>query len=340
MRRSGLVALLVWGVVLPTAWAQVDRAALVLVGAKVLKVEVLRQQGGYSLGSGVVVGDGQVITNCHVTRDGIGIHVLRGDNRWRAEAQARDAEHDLCLLRVPGLLAEPGVKLGAAQHLKVGQSVTAVGYTGGLGIQSSSGNITGLHRYDGTLVIQSDNWFSSGASGGALFDDQLNLVGVLTFRLRGGNAHYFAAPTEWLQPMLDGRMPYEAVGPGDARELAYWQKPAEQQPLFLQAVALARDMRWIELEALSARWTGTDATDPAPWAMWGLALEQLGKLGDAQRALERSVAIDPTDGPVWLRLGQIYARQGALELAQEVRYRLDRLAPDLARQLDLRPAGS
>jgi tetratricopeptide (TPR) repeat protein len=248
------------------------------------------------------------------------------------------------MLKVPGLQAEHGVALGQAVGLKTGQSVTAVGYTGGLGIQSSSGSVIGLHRYEGAPVIQSDNWFSSGASGGALFDDQLRLVGVLTFRLRGGSAHYFAAPAEWLRPMLDGSVPFQVVAPGDARTLAYWQKPAEQQPLFLRAAALERDLRWSELATLSTRWSQDDAADAAPWSALALALENLGRLPDAQRALQRSLAIEPEDGTGWLRMGRLHVRLGEVDKAHEVQVRLLRLAPELAaelaRELPVRATGS
>ncbi len=219
--------------------AEVKRAELVQAATSVLKVEVLRQQGGYALGSGVFLGDGLVVTNCHVTRDGVGVQVLRGGTRWRAQSQARDAEHDLCVLRVPGLDAA-GVVLGSAAALKTGQSVTALGYTGGLGIQSSAGRVLVLHGYDGSHVIQSDNGFSSGASGGALFDDHLRLVGVLTFRLRGGAAHYFAAPVEWLRPLIEGQFEFHAVAPDRSGIVPYWQREPALQPQFLQATALER----------------------------------------------------------------------------------------------------
>ena len=318
--------------------AELERASLMRAGASVLKVEVLRQQGGYALGSGVVVGDGLVVTNCHVTRGGVGVHVLRGDQRWPARAQAIDAEHDLCLLRVPGLAVD-SVALGRASALKTGQSVTAVGYTGGLGVQTSSGAVVALHRHDGGHVIQTDNWFSSGASGGALFDDHLHLVGVLTFRLRGGAAHYFAAPVEWLRPMIEGSLEFHALAPGKDAPVPlatpYWQREPDLQPNFLQAAALERDSKWPELEALAVRWSLAVADDAAPWAAQALALARQGRLAEAGRALEQSLAIEPHSGAAWLQLGRLYLRQGANERALEVRRRLEALDPARASELDV-----
>ena len=286
------------------AAAEVDRPAFIKLAASVLKIEALRVQGGYSLGSGVVVGTEQVVTNCHVTRDAREIYVLRGGVRWRVQSQASDADHDLCLLRAPGLVADP-VELGSTRGLTVGQSVNALGYTGGIGIQNSPGEVLALHRLDGASVIRSSNWFSSGASGGGLFDDELHLVGILTFRLRGGAAHYFTAPTEWLAPLLVDRGREHAVTPLGVGELAFWQRPVERQPLFLRAAALEQQEKWPELQLLATGWARADTTDPEPWYLLGLALLRQDRRPEAQRALECSLAIEPRYPPAMLQWSEL-----------------------------------
>jgi hypothetical protein len=316
----------------PQASATLERERLFEAAASVLKIEVSRQQGGYSLGSGVVVGPGRVVTNCHVTQSAVGISVVRGDERWRVESQARDPGHDLCVLKVPQLRA-PSVAIGQSTALQAGQAVAAVGFTGGQGLQNSTGQVVDLHRLDGGYVIQSDNWFSSGASGGALFDEQMRLVGVLTFRLRGGQLHYFASPVEWLQPLLAEGADYRAVAPANPVDQYYWQRQPPAQPAFLQAAALQRDLKWPELESLARRWGEADATDPAPLNALARALEGMGRLGDAMRALEQSLKLAPSAAGTWLHLGQLALREGQLAKAREIRQRLDTLAPALAATL-------
>ena len=312
--------------------AEMDRASFIALGASVLKIEVLRAQGGFSLGSGVVVRPHKVVTNCHVTRDAAQIHILRSGARWLVESQAVDMEHDLCVLHVPGIKAT-AVTVGPSRDLRVGQPLTALGYTGGLGIQNSSGDVVALHRHDAGSVIQSTNWFSSGASGGGLFDTELRLVGILTYRLRGGAAHYFAAPVDWLQPMLDDATRYEPVKPIARDLLPYWQKPVAMQPNFLRAASLERDGKWVELESLAARWATSHADDAEPWYLQGLALAELNRLPDAQRALERSVHLESASGEAWFRLGLVYLRQGLRGLSDGARIKLEALKPDLASKL-------
>jgi serine protease Do len=287
------VALAVWLLAVASVRAEIDRAVLVSLAASVLKIEVLRAQGGFSLGSGVVVAPDTVVTNCHVTRDALKINVLRDGARWEVESQLSEVERDLCLLRVPGLRAN-AVPLGRADEVRTGQAVMALGFTGGAELRSSPGLVLAMHRFDGGRVIQTSTGFSSGASGGGLFDESLHLVGILTFRLRGGEAHYFAAPVEWLQTMLDrpDAIGYNAVAPDRSQQLAYWQRLPPDQPRFLKAALLQRNDQWPELEALAAEWTRADADDPEPWYLSGLALTGMNRLPEAQRALACSLAIE------------------------------------------------
>lgn len=218
-----------------TVQAELDRAAFIALSSKVLKIEATRQQGGYALGSGVLVAPQRLLTNCHVTRDARDIHAYQFGVRLRVAAQTSDVPRDLCLLTVPGLAGE-AVAHGASGALRAGQAVAALGYTGGLGLQNSAGEVVALHPYDGAQVIQSSNWFTSGASGGGLFDDDSRLVGIMTFRLRGGTAHYYSVPVEWAADLLarDGNAA-RAVAPLPPAEQAFWQRPHQLQPPFLHA---------------------------------------------------------------------------------------------------------
>jgi serine protease Do len=315
-----------------SAWAQADRASMIRLSASVWKIEVQREQGGYSLGSGVSVAGDQVLTNCHVTQDARAVHVVRGGQRWRAAAQAADAEHDLCLLRVPGLAAG-AVALGDSLSLHPGQAVTALGYTGGMELQHSPGEVVALHRLDGGRVIQSSNAFTSGASGGGLFDEQMRLVGILTFRLRGGAAHYFSAPVEWLRPLQQDSSRFADVLPPRAAQPAFWQRSDAAQPNFMRAAVLERERRWDELEGLAFNWTRADADDPQPWYLHGLALGRLQRWPESQRALERSLQLEPASQQAWFRLGLVHTEQGQLDLARQARGQLEGLKSELAAEL-------
>ena len=296
MRR----ALLLWWAVAaiaatPAQASTTDPAALVRLAGSVLRVEAPTVRGTLAVGSAVTVAPERVVTNCHVTREARVVYVIRGGVRWEAQEQSSDVERDLCLLHVPGLVS-PAVPMSSAGQLVVGQEVAALGFTGGAMMQRSLGDVLALHRHDGAAVIQSSTWFSSGASGGGLFDGQGALVGVLTFRLRGGAAHWFAAPVEWVHQMLDEpqRMQAAPVKPLDTALTAYWQRPSGLQPRFLRAAVMQRDQAWTDLMQLSREWLDNEGDDAEPWDLLGTAFEQLGRLDDARDALQCALQLAPS----------------------------------------------
>ncbi len=293
--KALLATLLLFWSLLPLVAAALEREDRVRLGASVLRVEAPRNDGGgASFGSAVAVAHEAVVTNCHVTRDAERILVVLGGLRHSVSAQAVDVEHDLCLLQVPGLRA-PAVTLGRAAELAIGQPLTALGYTGGAALRASAGKVVQLHRHDAAHVIQSSTGFSSGASGGGLFDEGGRLVGVLTFRLRGGD-HYFAAPAEWVQALLDsaaqGR--FAEVAPIGHPRLAFWETPESTRPRFLQAAALQQGARWTELQAYARAWLRLTPSDAEPWALLGLSLVSAGRMPEGRTALECALRLDAT----------------------------------------------
>lgn len=305
------------------AQVPVDRANLVSLSASVLKVEARRAEGGFGLGSGVAIARDRVVTNCHVTRDAVRVQVQRGGVRWTADAEHRVPEQDLCVLRVPALQAEP-VALASTSRLVPGEPVVALGYTGGAGLQVSDGEVIALHRHHGSWVIQSSNWFNSGASGGGLFNAQRELVGVLTFRLRGADGHYYAAPADWVEAVTTSadRTDFQPIGPHAATTPAYWEPGFNPTPRFLQASALEQTGQWERLASLARQWLNDTPDDPEPWYLLGLAHERDDRLDDAEHALQRSVSLQPQGWTAWHRLGLVQIRQGRLDAA---RLTLDRL---------------
>lgn len=149
------------------------------------------------VGSGMVIGPGQVITNCHVAGDGAGLVVRRRAEWFHARLRYADRPRDLCQLEVPGLdAAAPGQV--AIRDLKVGQRVYSIGAPMGLELSLGEGLISALRMRDGFLYIQTSAAISQGSSGGGLFDESGRLVGITTFYVAGGQGLNFAVPATWI----------------------------------------------------------------------------------------------------------------------------------------------
>lgn len=312
------------------AAAEIDRAALIGLAPSVVKIEAVDRDGRLNLGSGVVVADAVVATNCHVTRHAERVSVVKGGVRWNAPQQSSDVERDLCLLRVPALAGTPAVAIAASASLQVGQPLVAIGYTGGAGIQLSGGEVVALHDWNGERVIRSSNGFTSGASGGGLFRADGALVGLMTFRLRGGARHYFSMPADRLPARLADAAGFVALRPlGDAR--SFWERPAAAQPYFLQAASIEQAADWPRLHALAERWSRERPSDAEAAYTLAVAREGLGRDADALRALQHCVGLDPAYVRGWQRLAALHRRSGRV---REMRDALDRLAA-----IDTRLAG-
>src|SRR5689334_21618567 len=175
------------------AAASLQPASFIALQASVVRVEATRERGGVSLGTGVTVAPSIVVTNCHVMRDAAMIRISGRGRMWNVTEQRSDVNHDVCFLHVPEWRG-PVVVLGDREALHLGEPVAAIGFTGGMGMSLKLGNVRALHRLDGASIIESDTAFTSGASGGGLFDSAGSLVGLLTFRSRGENGSYYAVP--------------------------------------------------------------------------------------------------------------------------------------------------
>lgn len=282
------------GLVLATGpVSAVDDADLLRLSHSVLRIEAPLPQGGFAMGSGVALSADTVITNCHVTRQARALSVVRGGVRYAVSGQLAAIERDLCLLEVPGLGATPAM-LGSTRSLRIGGPVAALGFTGGIGLQRSRGEVMSLHRYQGATVIRSSTWFNSGASGGALFSDAGDLVGLLTFRLRGGLAHYYAAPAEWIGELQARARSngFPEVAPLNGPAVPYWQLPPEQQPRFLQAASLGLARRWAQVADLAADWLRADVRDAEAWRALSDALSYTGSPQQAGSAMACAVALE------------------------------------------------
>src|SRR5215470_3672334 len=162
------------------------------VSPAVVVVEAVAASGRpFGLGSGVILDRGLVVTNRHVVEEASAVRVRQGARRWPATVLRVSREHDLALLSVTGLGAS-AMPLRASSGLKTGERVWAVGAPQGLELTLSEGIISGLRPVEKFKLIQTTASISPGSSGGGLFDDRAQLLGITTFQFSGGQNLNFA----------------------------------------------------------------------------------------------------------------------------------------------------
>ncbi|OGB04291.1 MAG: hypothetical protein A3E25_21335 [Burkholderiales bacterium RIFCSPHIGHO2_12_FULL_69_20] len=154
-------------------------------------------------GSAVVVAPGQLVTNCHVLARARQVQVRRDGQSKAQPARLTlwDVQRDLCQLTVPGLAAAP-VALGTTAAAAVGQPAYAIGHPRGLDLTMSAGLVSSFRRNAaGQLVLlQTSAAISGGSSGGGLFNEAGELIGLTTIASVTGDAQNlnFAIPADWI----------------------------------------------------------------------------------------------------------------------------------------------
>ncbi|WP_050479234.1 S1C family serine protease [Herbaspirillum rhizosphaerae] len=156
----------------------------------------------FSLGTAVVIDTGRLITNCHVLARASSFKVQRLNVVLPGSLEFPDIERDLCQIKVSNLVA-PAVKIAPIDRLRVGQKVFAIGAPQGLEETMSDGLLSALRLdKEGKLrYIQTSAPVSHGSSGGGLFNDKGELIGITTLGIEGSVAQNisFAVPAQWIQ---------------------------------------------------------------------------------------------------------------------------------------------
>jgi S1-C subfamily serine protease len=173
--------------------------AVVLIKGKTDTVDLV--------GTGFIISsDGQIATNLHVIeslRNG-GVQLASGEKFDSFSVLAFDARKDIAIIKIPGFDL-PSVPLGNSNNVQVGEPVLVVGSPLGLQGSVTTGVISSV-RDDpaggGFKVIQTDASANPGNSGGPLVNRQSEVVGIVTFKISGGENLNFAIPANYLRGLM------------------------------------------------------------------------------------------------------------------------------------------
>ena len=292
------------------------------VAASIVVVEVSGVKGeAISLGSGVIIAPGQVITNCHVIKDGKTFTIRQSNQKGNlpqpASVRYRDIDRDLCQLEATGFKGLPATL--AISKLKTGQRVYAIGAPQGLELTISEGLISSLRELDGAQYIQTTAAISPGSSGGGLFDDNGHLIGITTFYFAEGQNLNFALPAAWI-----AELPKRAAAPA--------AKPATDNAIewINKAVALQEKQDWPGILAHSKKWVKARPGDTLAWYNLGTAYSILDQADKAIEAYREALRINPEYADAWYNLGGAYSRLNQIDKAITAYREALRINPEYA----------
>jgi S1-C subfamily serine protease len=150
-------------------------------------------------GSAVAISAHLLLTNCHVVRDRPMIVILQERVTHRAKLIAADDAMDRCVLESDGPALEPVAGIRPFADLAVGERVFAIGAPRALERTLTDGLVSGLRPEHGRNLIQTSAALSPGSSGGGLFDERGNLLGITTLASLPGsqNLNFAVAASDY-----------------------------------------------------------------------------------------------------------------------------------------------
>jgi Trypsin-like peptidase domain len=199
---ASLIPALVLGQTRPQNPKQLDAAAVYAsVKNTVVMVEAHSKTGSTLQGSGVVFNhdldtdrkpvSSWIATNAHVVRNAERVIVRQQNQQTMAKVVYIDDEFDLAILYAESkVFPKASIELNSTPS--IGEPVFAIGAPLGLEQSITQGIISSIRTKNNATLIQFSAAISSGNSGGGLFDSRARLLGITTFKLKGGENLNFA----------------------------------------------------------------------------------------------------------------------------------------------------
>lgn len=178
-------------------------------------IETVNHQTEQWSGTGYAIGNGYIVTNNHVV-DGaktISIKGVKGDMNtgYSAEVVATDKVNDLAIIRIndPSFNGFGTIPYAVQQRMAdVGEDVFVLGYplTQALGneIKLTNGIISSRTGYQGNIsTYQMSAPVQPGNSGGPMFDNKGNVIGIVVAGVPGAENVGYAIKTSYLKILIE-----------------------------------------------------------------------------------------------------------------------------------------
>jgi S1-C subfamily serine protease len=182
----------------------------------IVRIEANDAQGGEKIGTGFILEKGGLIaTNLHVVAGSstIKIKLHDGTPYQVFDIAGVDPGRDLALLRIKPSKNLQTVRLGDSEQMSAGDQIVAIGNPLGVFDYSVSAGLISQVRPvcdaqearcppGGLKLLQISAPISQGSSGGPLFNQFGEVVGVTTLIVAQGQSINFAVPGNYLKPLV------------------------------------------------------------------------------------------------------------------------------------------
>ncbi len=330
MKRWILLALMC--VYAPSLLAWPSVAETIPLGYSVVIVSTDLPDGSTGRGSGVVVSKEYVATNCHVIANTNGANVAKFRDGYKPIAIKANWRRDLCLLKFDSLPLTP-IPMRDSSTLNYEEEVFSLGFPAGSPVpQPSYGNVKGKYAFDGGLIVRTNATFAMGSSGGGLFDEKFNLIGITTFKSPGHRGFFYCLPVEWIKELMDSP---DILGL-KTNEVPFWALPPEQRPFFMQVVTPFQNEEWATLKTIATKWVAEEPNSPDAWYFLGVAEEGIGEIPQAKIALQKATQINNHDLDAFVALSRVVFAQKDITALEALKPPVQALSNDEGEKITLK----
>ena len=261
---------------------------------------VVSIRGPRSLGTGFVVReDGWIATNLHVIAGARELMVVLPDRtEYRVrEVLAIDEKRDLAIIGVQATKL-PRLTLGDSDAVRAGDPVVAIGHPLGLEDTVSNGLVSAVRILDPSVtVLQISAPIAPGSSGGPLFNDQGQVIGIAAAVSRQGQNLNFGVPVSYLKRLMDRTdpIPFERFAKATAAPLPRVKRDVPHHDIATLRGCREGDLQVLALASENAIQVGSplynDGNFSACYHVYeGAALDAERKIGAGCRGPKRALA--------------------------------------------------
>jgi len=147
-------------------------------------------------GSAVAITPTLALTNCHIVNKRATLVLIQKKEKDAVTVVASDPKTDRCVIAAQTMKLHPISGVRSYRDIAVGEKVFTIGNPSGLTATLSEGIVSGLRNQRGVRYVQTSAPISPGSSGGGLFDERGNLLGITSFKIEDAENLNFAIAAE------------------------------------------------------------------------------------------------------------------------------------------------
>jgi len=249
-----------------------DTAAIEAADASVVKLYCYDYEGELAAtGSGFVAFDGKtIVTNYHVMTSAYTCKISTNQDISYdvANILCYSKEQDIAILELVKDTGLQPLTLGDSSIIKKGETVVAIGSPLGIKNTVSNGVLSGRLMEDNMDVLQFTAPISSGSSGGALFDNNGNVIGITYASYIDGQNLNLAIPIELANSLYNSKGAAKTVNAICMEEYPYIKLLSQFKnvPMITMEQLLANPMKYNGMTVklygyLSSRYSYVSAFD-------------------------------------------------------------------------------